>query len=110
MVPMLLGLSMASFALVHVIPGDPALVMLGGEGSPQALAELREQLGLNKALPVRYWEWLRQIARGDLGQSLYNKTRISEELLWRMPTTLALGILALGFAIGIGIPARVPSG
>ncbi len=109
MVPMLLGLSMASFALVHVIPGDPALVMLGGEGSPQALAELREQLGLNKPLPVRYWEWLAHVARGDLGQSLYNKTRISEELLWRMPTTLALVILALGFAIGIGIPAGLLS-
>ena len=109
MLPMLLGLSMASFALVHVIPGDPALVMLGGEGSPQALAELREQLDLNKPLPVRYWEWLTQVTRGNLGQSLYNKTRISEELLWRMPTTLALVILALGFAIGIGVPSGLLS-
>jgi peptide/nickel transport system permease protein len=109
MVPMLLGLSMASFALVHVIPGDPAMVMLGGEGTPQALAAMREQLGLNRPLAVRYWEWLRQIARGDLGQSLYNKTRVSEELIWRMPTTAALVILALAFSIGIGIPAGLLS-
>jgi peptide/nickel transport system permease protein len=106
---MLLLLSMASFALVHVIPGDPALVMMGGEGTAQAVAELREQLGLNRPLPVRYLEWLGQIARGDLGQSLYNKTRVSEELLWRMPTTLALVALALLFSLLIGIPAGLLS-
>jgi peptide/nickel transport system permease protein len=107
--PMLLLLSMASFALVHVIPGDPALVMMGGEGTSQAVAELREQLGLNRPLHVRYLEWLAQIARGDLGQSLYNKTRVSDELLWRMPTTLALVTLALLFSLLIGIPAGLLS-
>ncbi len=109
MVPMLLGLSMASFALVHVVPGDPALVMLGGESSKEAVAELRTQLGLDKPLPVRYWEWLRQVVRGDLGQSLYNKTRVAEELAWRLPTTLTLVGLALAFSIGIGIPAGLLS-
>src|SRR5262245_3658204 len=108
MVPLLLALSMASFALVHVIPGDPALVMLG-EGNPQALQDLREQLGLNKPLAVRYGEWLSRVVRGDLGESLYNKTRISEELIWRMPTTAALVLLALCFSVGIGIPAGLLS-
>ena len=83
LVPMLLALSIASFALVHVIPGDPALVIMGGEGTPQAVEELRRQLGLDRPLHVRYLEWLGQIARGDLGESLYNKTRVSEELVWR---------------------------
>ncbi len=109
LVPMLLALSMASFALVHVIPGDPAVVMLGSEGSLQAVAELRERLGLNRPLHVRYLEWLGQIARGDFGESLYNKTRVSEELVWRMPTTGALVILALGFSMAIGIPAGILS-
>jgi peptide/nickel transport system permease protein len=109
MVPILIGLSMASFALVHVIPGDPALVMLGGESSPQEVAALREQLGLNKPLPVRYLEWLAQIARGDLGRSLYNKTQVAEELAWRLPTTLALVSLSLGFSLAIGIPAGLLS-
>ena len=109
LIPILLGLSLASFALVHVIPGDPALVMMGGEGTPQAVEELRRQLGLDRPLPVRYWEWLTQIARGDLGTSLYNKTRVSEELLWRMPTTLALVALALTFAVAIGVPAGLLS-
>jgi peptide/nickel transport system permease protein len=108
-VPMLIGLSMASFALVHVIPGDPALVMLGGESTPQAVAELREQLGLNQPLPIRYWHWLSQVARGDLGQSLYNKTRVADELAWRLPTTLALVGLALAFSVAIGIPAGLLS-
>ena len=107
--PMLLALSIASFALVHVIPGDPALVMMGGEGTPQAVAELRHQLGLDRPLHVRYLEWLGKIARGDLGESLYNKTRVSEELLWRMPTTLSLVILALVFSIVIGVPAGLLS-
>ena len=109
LVPMLLALTMVSFALVHVIPGDPALVMMGGEGTPQAVEELRHQLGLDRPLHVRYLEWLGQIARGDLGQSLYNKTRVSEELVWRMPTTLSLVTLALLFAVGIGIPAGLLS-
>jgi peptide/nickel transport system permease protein len=107
--PMLLALSMASFALVHVIPGDPALVMMGGEGTTQAVEELRRQLGLDRPLHVRYLEWLGQIAQGDLGQSLYNRTRVSEELLWRMPTTLALVTLALLFSIVIGVPAGLLS-
>jgi peptide/nickel transport system permease protein len=107
--PMLLALSVASFALVHVIPGDPALVMMGGEGTTQAVEELRRQLGLDRPLHVRYLEWLGKIAQGDLGQSLYNRTQVSEELLWRMPTTLVLVTLALLFAIGIGIPAGLLS-
>jgi peptide/nickel transport system permease protein len=107
--PMLLALSAASFALVHVIPGDPALVMMGGEGTTQAVEELRRQLGLDRPLHVRYLEWLGQIVRGDLGQSLYNRTRVSEELLWRMPTTLVLVTLALLLAIGIGVPAGLLS-
>jgi peptide/nickel transport system permease protein len=107
--PMLLALSMASFALVHVIPGDPALVMMGGEGTTQAVEELRRQLGLDRPLHVRYLEWLGRIVQGDLGQSLYNRTQVSEELLWRMPTTLALVTLALLFSIAIGVPAGLLS-
>ena len=107
--PMLLALSVASFALVHVIPGDPALVMMGGEGTPQAVEELRRQLGLDRPLHVRYLEWLGRIVQGDLGQSLYNRTQVSEELLWRMPTTFSLVTLALVLAIAIGVPAGLLS-
>jgi peptide/nickel transport system permease protein len=109
LVPMLFALSIASFALVHVIPGDPALVMMGGEGTTQAVEELRRQLGLDRPLHVRYLEWLGQILRGNLGESLYNKTLVSEELLWRMPTTLSLVTLALLFSIAIGVPAGLLS-
>jgi peptide/nickel transport system permease protein len=109
LVPMLIGLSIASFALVHVIPGDPALVMLGGEGTPQQVAELRKQLGLDRPLPVRYWEWLTRVARGDLGESLYNRTRVMDELRWRFPTTLSLVCLALLISVVIGVPAGLVS-
>jgi peptide/nickel transport system permease protein len=109
LIPMLIALSMASFALVHVIPGDPALVMLGGEGTPQQVAELRTQLGLDRPLAVRYWEWLTHIARGDLGQSLYNKTRVVDELAWRLPTTLTLVLMALLLSVAIGVPAGLLS-
>ena len=109
LIPMLLGLSIASFALVHVIPGDPALVMLGGEGTPQQVVELRKQLGLDRPLPVRYWEWLTHVVRGDLGESLYNKTRVVDELAWRLPTTLTLVLLSLILSIAIGVPAGLLS-
>jgi len=109
LVPMLVALSIASFALVHVIPGDPALVMLGGEGTPQQVAELRKQLGLDRPVPVRYWEWLTRVARGDLGESLYNRTRVMDELIWRFPTTLSLVCLSLVVSVLIGVPAGLVS-
>lgn len=109
LIPMLLGLSIASFALVHVIPGDPALVMLGGEGTPQQVADLREQLGLDRPVVVRYWEWLTHVARGDLGESLYNRTRVTDELVWRLPTTLTLVLMSLILSIGVGVPAGLLS-
>ena len=109
LIPILLGLSIASFALVHVIPGDPALVMLGGEGTPQQVQELRKQLGLDRPLHLRYWEWLSRVVRGDLGESLYNKTRVIDELVWRFPTTLALVSLSLLLSVLIGVPAGLLS-
>jgi len=109
LIPILLGLSIASFALVHVIPGDPALVMLGGEGTPQQVQELRKQLGLDRPLIVRYGEWLGRVVRGNLGESLYNRTRITDELRWRFPTTLALVCLSLLLSIGVGVPAGLIS-
>ena len=109
LIPLLFALSIASFALVHVIPGDPALVMLGGEGTPQQVADLRKQLGLDRPLPIRYWEWLSRVVRGDLGESLYNKTRVVDELIWRFPTTLALVSLSLLISVLIGVPAGLLS-
>jgi len=109
LVPMLIALSIASFALVHVIPGDPALVMLGGEGTPQQVADLRKQLGLDRPLPIRYWEWLQRVARGDLGESLYNRTRVVDELIWRFPTTLTLVFMSLLISVLIGVPAGLLS-
>jgi peptide/nickel transport system permease protein len=109
LVPMLFALSIASFALVHVIPGDPALVMLGGEGTPQQVADLRKQLGLDRPLHIRYLEWLGRVMRGDLGESLYNRTRVVDELIWRFPTTLTLVCLSLLISILIGVPAGLLS-
>jgi peptide/nickel transport system permease protein len=109
LVPMLIALSIASFALVHVIPGDPALVMLGGEGTPQQVADLRKQLGLDRPLHVRYLEWLSRIVQGDLGESLYNRTRIMDELVWRFPTTLTLVCLSLLISVVVGVPAGLLS-
>jgi peptide/nickel transport system permease protein len=109
LLPMLVGLSVASFALVHIIPGDPALVMLGGEGTPQQVEALRKQLGLDRPMPVRYWEWVHRVARGDLGESLYTRTRVTDELLWRLPTTVALVLLSLTLSIGVGVPAGLLS-
>ena len=109
LIPMLIALSITSFALVHVIPGDPALVMLGGEGTPQQAAELRKQLGLDRPLHIRYLEWLSRIVQGDLGESLYNRTRVIDELVWRFPTTLTLVCLSLAISVVVGVPAGLLS-
>jgi peptide/nickel transport system permease protein len=71
--------------------------------------ELRQQLGLDRPLPVRYWEWLTRVVRGDLGESLYNRTRVIDELVWRLPTTLTLVLMSLILSIGIGVPAGIAS-
>jgi peptide/nickel transport system permease protein len=109
LVPTLLAISVAVFLLIHLIPGDPAQVMLGERATPAALAALRAELGLGDPLWVQYGRFLGGLLRGDLGRSLKTHEKVSQEIAVRFPATLELALAAMGIAaiggIGLGILA-----
>lgn len=109
LVPVLLGVSIAVFLLVHLAPGDPVTSQLGLYPSPQTVARLRHSLGLDDPLPVQYIIWLGRVLHGDLGNSLYAHAPVTDLIIQRFPTTLALTVASTIFALVIGIPLGVVS-
>ena len=107
--PTLLGISVLVFLMVHLVPGDPAQVMLGERASAQALETLRHDLGLDQPLHVQYGRYLAGLLQGDLGRSIKSHERISVELLARFPATLELTLASMLLAVGVGIGAGVLS-
>lgn len=107
LVPVMLGVSLLTFLLLRLTPGDPALVILGERATPDRVAELREQLGLNRPIPVQYLLFLNQILHGDLGRSIISNVPVIDELKARMPATIELVIVAMIFGLLIGIPAGI---
>jgi peptide/nickel transport system permease protein len=97
------------FAIVHVIPGDPAAVMLGPSASEADVIALRSRLGLDAALPVQYWHFLWDTLHFDLGQSLFLNQSVAQALASRAPVTLQLTLLAAALATLIGVPLGVLS-
>lgn len=113
-IPVLLGVSLLAFLLIHIVPGDPVEIMLGnpemgGAGSVPAedIERLREELGLNDPLVVQFGRFLAGAARGDLGNSIRSNRPVSEELLTRLPKTVLLASVAMVFAVVIGVTAGV---
>jgi len=90
MIPILIGVAVIVFLIVHLIPGDPAQTMLGERASDEALAKLREDMGLNDPLPVQFWRYVKDLLRGDLGRSIMSNNPVSQELSQRFPATLEL--------------------
>jgi peptide/nickel transport system permease protein len=107
--PSLLLASLVVFALPRLIPGDVVVLMLEEKAYAKDLAELRAKLGLDRALSVQYVEWLGRVARGDLGESLWTRRPVAEEIGRRLPVTLILGVLATGFAVVMAVPVGVVS-
>ncbi len=103
-VPVLFGISLLVFLFLHLIPGDPAVVMLGERAGPERIAELRNKLGLERPLPEQYLLFVGNLLRGDLGTSIFNQLSINEQLARRWPATFELAIAATLFAVLIGIP------
>ena len=106
-VPTLLLVAFMVFFLIHLIPGDPALVMLGGDATPEAAASLREALGLNRPLPVQFVTWLGEVARGNFGVSIHTRQPVFQSVLERFPVTLSLTTLALLFSLVFSIPSGI---
>jgi len=101
--------SLVTFLLLQVIPGDPAQLILGTEAPPEALQSLRAQLGLDKPWPVRYLVWLAGALRGDLGTSLRQERPVASLIAERLPVTLSLTFLAMLIALAISLPLGIVS-
>ena len=99
--------SVLVFVVVRVLPGDPALIMLGTEGSPEAAASLRAAMGLDRPLPVQYLEWMASAARGDLGRSIQYDVPVTRLIASRLNVTLPLTLLAAGFMVAAAVPLGV---
>ena len=97
------------FVLTRVIPGDPAAVMLGPQASVEAVQELRDNLGLNDPIIEQFGRYLKDVAKGDLGNSYYYNQPVSKLINERFPNTLILAILSIIIGLLIGIPVGVIS-
>lgn len=110
-IPVVIGITVVAFMLIHLVPGDPAKVILfGSNATPKQIADLTSQLGLNEPLWRQYAHFLGQLAHGNLGTSYVTQTSVAHELLSRAPSTLILTGAALVVAIVIGVPLGVLAG
>ena len=90
LVPVAFGVTMLTFLLVHLLPGDPAGAMLGNRATPQLIAQLHKQWGLDRSLPEQYWLFVQRLAHGDLGDSLLYGVPVRSMVIERTPVTLWL--------------------
>jgi dipeptide transport system permease protein len=108
LVPTVLGVTLAAFALIRLIPGDPIEIMVGERRlDPAAHAALMHRLGLDQPLPVQYLHYLGQLARGDLGQSLVTHDCVASEFAALFPATVELASVALLLALALGLTLGV---
>jgi len=109
LVPVVLGVSIIAFSLIHLAPGDPARTMLGERATQEQLNEIREKYGLNEPLYVQYGIWLNGVLHGDLGRSITSHEDVGKEIGDRLPNTMELAIGAMIFATIIGVFAGIIS-
>jgi peptide/nickel transport system permease protein len=107
LVATLVFVSALVFVVVRVLPGDPAAIIMGTEGSPEAAARLREALGLNRPLVVQYVEWVGGALRGDLGRSIQYDLPVGQLIISRLPVTLPLALLAAVFMVIAAVPLGI---
>lgn len=108
-IPVLLGVSILVFVVMHLFTSDPAAVMLGQHATAEQIEALRKELGLNDPLYVQYGRFLVNLLHGDLGRSLMTKAPVTDELLTRFPATIELAIAAIVLATVVGVTIGVIS-
>ena len=106
----LLIVSLLAFLAFQVIPGDPTTKMLGTEATPEAREALLEELGFNRPVLERYWDWLTGFVRGDMGESYSYRMPVSEMLSDKLPVTFLLAIMSFLFTVVLSIPLGVLAG
>jgi peptide/nickel transport system permease protein len=104
LIPILLGLSILVFLWIRALPGSPAIALLGERATPESIAQINRQYGLDKPLPVQYWRYLKTTSRGDFGQSTKSRQPVVEEFKRRFPATVELSVAAGLFSLIFGIP------
>jgi peptide/nickel transport system permease protein len=104
LIPILLGLSILVFLWIRALPGSPAIALLGERATPESIAQINRQYGLDKPLPVQYWRYLKTTSRGDFGQSTKSRQPVVEEFKRRFPATVELAVAAGLFSLIFGIP------
>ena len=107
LLPVLLGITLLVFLFLQLIPGNPAVVLLGPRATPDQIVALQEQLGLNRPLPLQYLSFLGRLIRFDLGTSILSGVPIAQELAIRWPATFELSVAAMLVAMLLGIPAGI---
>jgi peptide/nickel transport system permease protein len=108
-VPTLVGVTVISFALVYLLPGNPALVKAGALATPEVVKEIERQMGLDRPVHVQYWRYVTGLVRGDLGESSSTGRPVVEDFRQRVPATLELTLASLFVAVVVGIPLGVLS-
>lgn len=108
-IPVLIGISIFVFLIMHLTPGDPARLMLGESAPTEQLEALREEMGLNDPLPIQYLNWLKKAVRLDFGRSLRSKKLVSTEILERLPASAELAVLAVTISVLVGVPVGILS-
>lgn len=106
-IPVLLLVSIIAFMIIHLIPGDPASVILGEEATPEEVESLREELGLNLPIYEQFIRWFAGLFQGDFGDSIYMNMPVLEAFIGHIGPTLSLALLAQGISILIAIPIGV---
>ncbi|HBK60901.1 MAG TPA: peptide ABC transporter [Firmicutes bacterium] len=109
MIPLLFGVTLMVFLILHLTPGDPAALILGDAADQQTIEMLRHEMGLDRPLPVQYLDFVWKAVRGDLGTSIHSKRPVVSELRSRLPATLELACTALTLAVMIGITVGIVS-
>ncbi len=106
-VPVLVGLSLVTFTVARLVPGDPVKLAAGPRASPEEIQRLREEFGLDRPLAIQYLEYMRGVLRGDLGRSLMNGHPVTVDLRRYFPATLELVLVSMAIAVLLGIPGAV---
>jgi len=105
--PTLFGVTLITFTLTYLLPGNPALVKAGPLATPEHIAEMERRMGLDRPVPVQYWRYLSGVLHGDFGESAATGRPVLDDFLQRVPATLELTLASMAIAIGIGIPLGV---
>jgi peptide/nickel transport system permease protein len=102
--PILVGLSILVFLWVRALPASPAVSLLGERATPESVARIERQYGLDKPIYIQYWRYVSTVAEGDLGTTIRSRRPVTDELKERFPATIELTVAALVFATVFGIP------